>query len=69
MGRRVKIADDGRQYLIDQDGNFLLDEHGKRIPPLQSQVVSEPGEFTVFDDSQGHCALCGKLTCRGGCFK
>lgn len=25
--------------------------------------------FTVYDDSEGHCPLCGRLTCRGGCFK
>lgn len=26
-------------------------------------------EFTAYDTSQGHCGLCGRLTCNGGCFK
>jgi hypothetical protein len=38
-------------------------------PPMQSKKTSAEGEFTTYDASRGHCGLCGRLTCRGGCFK
>lgn len=48
---------------------YVLDENGNRRPPMQSSVNSKPGEFLTFDSSQGHCSLCGRLGCNGGCFK
>jgi len=48
---------------------YVLDEAGNRRPPMYSEKNSKPGEFTTYDDSQGHCGLCGRLTCRGSCFK
>lgn len=54
----------------DVDGKrYVLDEAGNRRPPMQSERDSEPGEFATYDSSQGHCGLCGSLTCNGGCFK
>lgn len=46
---------------------YVLDERGNRRPPMQSKRM--PGEFVHYDSSQGHCGLCGRLTCNGGCFK
>ncbi len=56
-------------YHDEWGTSYVLDERGNKIVPMQSSVISEPGKFLLFDDSQGHCALCGSLTCRGGCFK
>lgn len=54
----------------DQYGSrYVLDEAGNRRPPMQSELISKPGEFGVYDTSEGHCALCGSLSCNGGCFK
>lgn len=39
------------------------------IDESQSEKISKPGEFTEYDSSQGHCGLCGRLGCHGGCFK
>ena len=58
------------KIYYDENGKpYVLDERGNHRPPMQSEVISKPGEFTIFDSSQGHCSLCGRLTCRGGCFK
>ena len=32
-----------------------------------SRVISKSG--SIHDDSQGHCALCGRMGCSGSCFK
>lgn len=54
----------------DEWGNeYTLDEQGNRRPPMQSEQTSKPGEFATYDDSRGHCGLCGRLDCNGGCFK
>jgi hypothetical protein len=60
-GQTIHHSKDGEEYVLDEDGNRQI--------PVQSKVTSKPGEFTTYDDSQGHCAFCGRLTCRGGCFK
>ena len=57
------------QTVTDENGKLMTDESGNLIPPQQSKVISKDGEFTLFDGSKGHCELCGKLTCRGECFK
>ncbi len=37
--------------------------------PYRSEIISKPGEFTVYNDSLGHCGLCGRIDCNGSCFK
>ena len=59
---------DGKSWLV-KDGEYLRDERGDRIPPMHSRRISAPGEFAIYDSSQGHCSLCGSLTCNGSCFK
>jgi hypothetical protein len=55
---------------VDEDGKrYVLDERGNKRPPIRSERISQIGQFTEYDSSQGHCGLCGSLTCRGGCFK
>ncbi len=66
---KISIDENGDRWLIGENGKFLKDEFGNKIPPSQSNKTSKDGEFTVYDSSQGHCSLCGRLTCRGGCFK
>jgi hypothetical protein len=61
---------DGEIVHHDADGRaYVLDEAGNRRPPMRSQRIETASGFTVYDDSEGHCGLCGSLTCRGGCFK
>ena len=66
---RIDSDENGNQWLTDGNGKYLKDERGNNIPPQHSKVISKPNEFTIFDDSKGHCALCGSLTCSGRCFK
>jgi hypothetical protein len=66
----MKDLRDGEIIHTDKDGKeYVLDENGNHRPPMKSRKISKPGEFTQFDDSEGHCSFCGRLTCRGGCFK
>jgi len=51
----------GKRVEIDGVSHLLI--------PEQSTVVSKEGEFTMYDDTQGHCALCGRITCKQTCFK
>ena len=37
--------------------------------PMQVQRDSKPGEFSTYPTNQGHCGLCGRLTCHGECFR
>ena len=60
-GQTIYHDENGEEYVLDEDGN--------RQVPMKSRVESKPGEFLTYDDSKGHCALCGRLTCRGECFK
>jgi hypothetical protein len=66
---RIYTDENGDQWLTDENGKVLTDERGRNIPPTQSQKISKDGDFTIYDDSRGHCALCGSLYCRGGCCK
>jgi len=66
---RIVTDEWGEQWLIGENGELLKDEFGKNIPPMKSNIISSPNEFTVYDSSKGHCPLCGRLTCRGECFK
>ena len=65
------MIDDYKIYRFDENGKpYVLDEHGNKRPPIQSVKNPDDGSgFTTFDDSQGHCPLCGNISCRGGCFK
>lgn len=55
----------------DENGKpYVLDQNGDRRPPLQSAKEPDDGSgFTTYDTSQGHCGLCGDISCRGGCFR
>lgn len=60
----------GEHVYTDEGGEeYVLDEDGLRRPPMQSgqRTISESG-FHVYE-SPDHCGLCGRLTCRGQCFK
>ncbi len=57
----------GKNWLVDDAGKPVY-LNGERIPGPANKD-SKPGEFTTYDTSQGHCGLCGRLTCNGGCFK
>jgi len=66
----MKDDRDGEIIHRDPDGRrYVLDENGNRRPPMQSEPVPCKSGFLTFDDSEGHCPLCGQLTCRGGCFR
>lgn len=59
-----------QNIYVDKDGKeYVLDEVGNKIPPMQSRVIAEASGWSVYDSSQGHCPLCGKLTCSGYCVK
>ena len=54
----------------DKDGvAYVLDEAGNRRPPMQSHIINVASGWNEYDSSQGHCGLCGSLTCNGRCFK
>lgn len=59
----------GKEGACDDEGNPMRYPNGEPVPPQTSRVVSEPGEFTLHDTSQGHCAFCGRLGCNGRCFR
>lgn len=66
---RTYTDENGDQWLTDENGKLLKDERGDNIPTMYSRKNSKDGEFTTYDTSQGHCALCGSIRCNGGCFK
>ena len=55
----------------DEDGaEYVIDEAGNRRPPMKtSEVEISSSGFLSYDSSKGHCGLCGRLDCSGGCFK
>lgn len=59
-------------YEKDSGKPYVLDELGNHIPPMQLIEKTDksitPG-WDMYDTSQGHCAFCGKLVCKGYCFK
>jgi len=67
----MKDPRDGENIHHDKNGDrYVLDENGNRRPPSRAEPISKPGSgWTDFDTSKGHCGLCGRLTCNGGCFK
>lgn len=67
---RLITDENGDQWVTDENGNILTDGRGNKLVPMQTSViVSKEGEFTLYNTSQGHCALCGNLACKGYCFK
>lgn len=68
---RDEILDcNGQLIHYDKDGGrYVLDERGNKMPPLQSEQLEKSSGFTTYDSSQGHCGLCGRLTCNGSCFR
>jgi hypothetical protein len=53
----------------DQGREYILDEAGDRRPPMQTSQSERSSGFLTYDTSEGHCGLCGRLTCHGNCFK
>lgn len=58
-----------RVYFDENGVPYALDEKGNKVPPLQSERIIIDSGFVNYDTVQGHCGLCGKLTCNGSCFK
>ena len=58
--------ENGDRWLVDENGNYVT-SGSDRVPGPARRLSDD--EWLEFDDSQGHCAFCGSLTCRGGCFK
>jgi hypothetical protein len=66
---RHRTDEDGNTWLIDKDGNDVRDGSGSRVPGPPEAIPDPISGFTTYDTSRGHCGLCGRLTCRGECFK
>lgn len=66
---RVHTDENGKRWLLDANGAVVLDERGQPVPAMYSLPASTASGWTVYDTTQGHCALCGRLTCRGECFR
>lgn len=61
--------ENGKTWLKGDNGELLKDDKGRNIPSSKASKINDGISFTTYDTSQGHCALCGDLYCRGGCFK
>lgn len=67
IGKEIR---DNQIIHYDEFGReYVLDEAGNRMPPLQTNKTEDHSGFIVYDTTQGHCGLCGKLLCKGSCFK
>lgn len=67
---RIYTDENGDQWATDENGKVLTDGKGNKFVPQQTtRKTSKEGEFTTYNTSQGHCGLCGSLTCSGNCFK
>lgn len=56
------IDENGRKWITDEDGN-------KYIPEKTENYTKSVSGWREYDASQGHCSLCGRLSCNGMCFK
>lgn len=61
---------DGELIHHDENGEeYTLDEMGNRRIPMQTIKMITDSKFITYNTSQGHCGLCGRLDCRGECFR
>jgi hypothetical protein len=59
-----------QKYITDEEGRqWVKDEEGNLRPPMQTTKKTKSSGFMVYDMSQGHCGLCGRLDCSGNCFR
>ena len=68
VGKEIR---NGQIIHYDEFGTeYVLDEAGNKMPPfITNKIENHVSGFTIYDTTQGHCGLCGKLTCKGQCFK
>ncbi len=59
---------DGNTWLTDANGTIVRDDRGERIPG-PADIEDPNAAFPLYESSRGHCAFCGRLICRGTCFK
>jgi hypothetical protein len=61
----------GMGWPDDEWHDTLYDGEGNAVKRLKEQapIESDSSGFTIYDTSHGHCGLCGRLGCRGNCFK
>ena len=57
-----------------EDEDIIYDNEGERWEQTKSGKLRTPEQGTKKDDgyydtSRGHCCFCGRLICRGDCFK
>ena len=66
----IKIDENGKEWLATEEGDFILDEKGRKISPSSAPASSwkESSGFS-YCDAPGYCALCGSKNCSGTCFK
>ena len=62
------VDERGYSWLVDIHGKIIYHYNGDRIPGRPKRILTK-SKFKEYDSSQGHCNLCGRLTCRGNCFK
>lgn len=69
-GRDIREYQDesGNNWLMYSNGRPVTDSNGNRIPG-RAQVLGVTSGWKDYDTSQGHCGLCGSLTCNGRCCK
>lgn len=65
---RTGYDKDGNSWVTDSNGEYVKDHNGNKIPGRPEQIDVGSG-WVAYDTSRGHCGLCGRLTCNGGCFK
>lgn len=52
------------EIVYDEDGNKQY-----RLKETITTKMKPEGLSVYFDDSHGHCAFCGSISCNGKCFK
>ena len=61
------------EQILDAEGKIVTDGSGNRVPgpakPLGPPPRHPSQGYSFYDESRGHCGLCGRLTCNGRCFK
>jgi hypothetical protein len=61
-GELIHVDEWGNEYVLDEKGN----RQKPRTAPESSKKTSSG--FTCYD-APGYCSLCGRMECRGGCFR